>query len=92
MYLKFYRPNMRSINSVTGNYIYASAPIKFNDPFEAMCINEECSFAKIRYISSGSILVSSCTFYMDASVPNKLLGEILKDIHESMSLFLRKMS
>ena len=55
-------------------------------------INEECSFAKIRYIFSDSILVSSCTFYMDESVPNELLGEILKDIHESMSLFLRKMS
>lgn len=40
MYLKFYRPNMRSVKSVLGNYIYASAPIKFNDPFEAMCIND----------------------------------------------------
>lgn len=55
-------------------------------------INIECPFAKIRYISNSSVLVSSCTFYMDANVPTDLLGEMLRDTHEAMSLFMRKMS
>lgn len=55
-------------------------------------VNIECPFAKLGYISNDSVLVSSCTFYMDANTPMELLGEMLKDTHEAMSLFLRKMS
>lgn len=40
MYVKFYRPLIRSVKSVINNYVYASAPLGFNDPFEAMCVND----------------------------------------------------
>ncbi|MBQ8364673.1 MAG: hypothetical protein IJX41_02145 [Bacteroidaceae bacterium] len=55
-------------------------------------VNIECPFAKLRYISNEAVLVSSCTFYMDANTPLELLGEMIKDTHEAMSLFVRKMS
>ena len=65
-----------------------------NEKFLRVCneVNIECPFAKIRYISDDAVLVSSCTFFLDANVPTELIGEMLKDTHEAMSMFLRKMS
>ena len=55
-------------------------------------INIECSFAKIRYIPGSSAIVSSCTFFMDDNVPTMVIGKMLEDTHEAMSMFIDKMS
>lgn len=62
MYLKFYRPTPRSISNVLDNKIYASSPIAFNDPFEAMCVIDDSNImhkGKIPYFPENMVRYST---------------------------------